>query len=116
MGRTPEDSPEPGRMSWPSARRSSSSSCSVRPRASASMTSSNAISGQSTSSWSRLPELPIPKIEVLADGPAPLCSGDTLLGVVGMDSPGGLTVPRFDPADVEGLAEFLDRVLSVRRA
>ena len=25
-------------------------------------------------------ELPIPKIEVLADGPAPLCSGDTLLG------------------------------------
>ncbi len=34
-------------------------------------------------------ELPIPKIEVLADGPAPLCSGDTLLGVVGMDSPVG---------------------------
>jgi molybdopterin-guanine dinucleotide biosynthesis protein B len=60
-------------------------------------------------------ELPIPKIEVLADGAAPLCSRDTLLGVVGMDSP-GLPVPRFDPADVEGLAEFLDRVLSVRRA
>jgi molybdopterin-guanine dinucleotide biosynthesis protein B len=58
-------------------------------------------------------ELPIPKIEVLSDGDALVSPAETLLGVVGPDRP-DLAVPRFDPGDLEGLADFLDRKLSGR--